>query len=325
MSVSRHFLLQAPQCPWSTQWVDELDRADDLTEPLSVLAVTLLPEISNAELQQLQSEDSVLAPIIDYLESDTTPTADDLRSLPLEARNLWSQRPLLQLNSNVLVRQNDTKTQLVVPTTLRKRLYDHAHAGPLLAHFGAERTLSQLQQSYYWPGMRKDVNQWYKQSPDCAQSKGPPARPYGKLTKVLTGAPLDIIAVDILSRLPQTENGNKYVLVLTDYFTKWIEAFPLPDAEASTCMRAMYDGFFSRFGLSRQLHSDQGKKFDSKLFHELCKIAGVNKTCTSPFHPRSDGQTERANRTILQMLRATAQDNPTDDPTDYLPSLQRTA
>ena len=90
MSVSRHFLLQAPQCPWSTQWVDELDRADDLTEPLSVHAVTLLPEISNAELQQLQSEDSVLAPIIDYLESDTTPTADDLRSLPLEARNLWS-------------------------------------------------------------------------------------------------------------------------------------------------------------------------------------------------------------------------------------------
>jgi len=225
--VSRPHCKQCWGKPASTPWVDELDRADDLTETHSVHAVTLLPEISHAELQQLQSEDSVLAPIIDYLEPDTTPTADDLRSLPLEARNLWSQRPLLQLNNNVLVRQNDTKTQLVVPTTLRKRLYDHAHAGPLSAHLGAERTLSQLQQSYYWPGMRKDVNQWYKQCPDCAQSKGPPARPHGKLTKVLTGAPLDIIAVDILSGLPQTENGNKYLLV----HTKYIPGAAAPDPE----------------------------------------------------------------------------------------------
>ena len=141
--VSRPHCKQCWGKPVTTPWVDELDRADDLTEPLNVHAVTLLPEISHAELQQLQAEDSVLAPIINYLESDTTPTADDLRSLPLEAQNLWSQRPLLQLNNNVLVRQNDTKTQLVVPTTLRKRLYDHAHAGPLSAHLGAERTLNQ--------------------------------------------------------------------------------------------------------------------------------------------------------------------------------------
>jgi len=100
--------------------------------------------------------------------------------------------------------------------------------------------------------MRKDVNQWYKQCPE---------QPHGKLTKVFTGAPLDIIAIDIdiLYGLPQTANGTKYLLVFTDYFTKWIEAFPLPDAEASTCMRAMYDGFFSRFGLPRQIHSIKAK------------------------------------------------------------------
>jgi len=62
---------------------------------------------------------------------------------------------------------------------------------------------------------------------------------------VITGAPLDIVAVDVLSGLPATADGNKYVLVLTDYFTKWACAFALPDAEASTCMRVMYDGFFA--------------------------------------------------------------------------------
>ena len=140
--------VSSPHCkqcwgrPATTPWVDELDRADNLTEPLSVHAVTLLPEISHAELQQLQSQNSVLVPpIINYLESDTTSTADDLRSRPLEAWNLWSQRPLIQLHNNVLVCQNDTKTQLVVPTTLRKRLYDHAHAGPLSAHIVPTTTI----------------------------------------------------------------------------------------------------------------------------------------------------------------------------------------
>ena len=55
---------------------------------------------------------------------------------------------------------------------------------------------------------------------------------------------IDIVAVDVLSGLPVTPDGKKYILVLTDYFTKWSCAFALPDAEASTCMRAMYDGFF---------------------------------------------------------------------------------
>jgi len=140
--------------------------------------------------------------------------------------------------------------------------------------------------------------------------QGPPTRRHGKLQKVLTGAPLDIVAVDILSGLPVTPDGNKYILVLTDYFTKWSCAFALPDAEASTCMRVMYDGFFSEFGLPKQLHSDLGKNFESKLFYELCLIAGVNKSHTTAFHLQSDGQTERMNRTLLKMLKTTADENP---------------
>jgi len=72
----------------------------------------------------------------------------------------------------------------------------------------------------------------------------------------------------------------------------------------------MYDGFFSEFGLPKQLHSDLGKNFESKLLHELCLLAGVNKSHTTPFHPQSDEQTERMNRTLLQMLRTTADENP---------------
>jgi len=86
-------------------------------------------------------------------------------------------------------------------------------------------------------------------------------------------------------------------------------------------MRALYSAFFSRFGLPRQLHSDQGSNFESKLVVELCSIPGMNKTRTTPFHPRSDGQTQRVNRTILQMLHASIDAQPESWPDRLLALL----
>jgi len=88
-------------------------------------------------------------------------------------------------------------------------LFSHVHGGPLAAHLGSQRTLAQLKQLYYWPGTGKDIENWYKQCQDCVTSKGPPNRSHGKLTKVITGAPMDIVAIDILSGLPVTKEGHK--------------------------------------------------------------------------------------------------------------------
>jgi len=82
---------------------------------------------------------------------------------------------------------------------------------------------------------------------------------------------MEIVAIDILSGPPVTKEGHKYLLVATDYLTKWTEAYPLKDAEASTCMEALYNNFFARMGLACQLHSDRGPNFESKLVAELCK------------------------------------------------------
>ena len=162
--------------------------------------------------------------------------------------------------------------------------------------------------------MRKDVESWYRQCVDCVRSRSSPHHPHGKLTKVIVGEPLDVVAVDILSGLPSTPENYKYILVVTDYFTKWAEAYPLKNAEAPTCMMSLYNNFFSRCGLPRQLHTDQDKNFESKLFYEFSRLTGVRKTRTTPFHPQSDGQTQRMNRTLLQMLQATCQENPHDWP-----------
>jgi len=131
---------------------------------------------------------------------------------------------------------------------------------------------------------------------------------------------MDLVTVDILSGLPTADDGSKCLLVAVDFYTKWIETYSLPDQEATTCMTALFNGFLSHFGLARQLYSDQGKNFEAALVKELCKLTGIHKTRTTPFHTRSDGLTERANRTILQMLRTTMQQHPHDWPS-RLPAL----
>ncbi|KAK3084679.1 hypothetical protein FSP39_017315 [Pinctada imbricata] len=116
------------------------------------------------------------------------------------------------------------------------------------------------------------------------------------------GEPGERVAMDILGPLPVTHKGNKYILVIQDYFTKWAEAVPLPDMEAKTVAQAFIDNFVTKFGVPRVLHTDQGRQFESRLFKQLCEILGINKTRTSPYHPQSDGMVERMNRTIENML-----------------------
>ena len=92
---------------------------------------------------------------------------------------------------------------------------------------------------------------------------------------------MERIALDILGPLPESKNGNRYILVMCDLFTKWTEAYPLPDQEAQTVAKAFVDCFVSRFGTPLQLHSDQGTNFQSKLFHELCDLLHIKKTRTT--------------------------------------------
>ena len=117
------------------------------------------------------------------------------------------------------------------------------------------------------------------------------------------------VAMDILGPLPLTPRSNKYVLVIGDYFTKWTEAFAIPDMETVTVARVFVNEFVSRFGAPTHLHTDQGRSFESSLIKELCQLMGIVKTRTTPYHPQSDGMIERFNRTLLSMLRMAAVDD----------------
>ena len=115
---------------------------------------------------------------------------------------------------------------------------------------------------------------------------------------------MERVAIDILGPLPKSADGNKYLLIAMDYFTKWPEGYPIPNMEAVTEANVLMEGFFSRSGMPLELHSDQGRNFESNLFGEVCEILGIHKTRTTPLHPQSDGMVERFNRTIEAQLSA---------------------
>ena len=138
----------------------------------------------------------------------------------------------------------------------------------------------------------------------CAQAKDPPTKHRAPLGTVRAGFPFKVAAIDIMGPFPRSTKGNLYILVLAYYFSKWVELMPLPDMHADTVSRVLLASVFSRFRVPCQLHSDQGPQFESTLMAELCKLLGIKKTRTTPYHPQGDGMVELANRTVQVALQS---------------------
>ena len=176
------------------------------------------------------------------------------------------------------------------------------HCGRGGGHFGGQRTFERVRERFYWPGYHRQVLEWCRRCEACCMRSGPARQRKAQLKTRMEGEPFRRIAMDILGPLPETDRGNKYVLVVGDYFTKWCEAYPVPNQEASTIACVFTEEWVSRYGVPGELHSDQGRNFESRLFAKTCQLLGIRKTRTTPLHPQSDGMVERMNRTLCGSL-----------------------
>ena len=166
-----------------------------------------------------------------------------------------------------------------------------------------------LKQWFYWPGQWKDVRDWCNTCPVCATRKTTHPKSKAPLQPIKPSYPMQIIAMDILGPLPESEAGNSYILVIGDYFTRWMEAYPIPNQEATTVARILTNELFYSFSLPEQLHTDQGRQFESELISEICRLLKIRKTRTKPYHPQCDGLVERFNHTLLNMLSTCVKDH----------------
>ena len=142
---------------------------------------------------------------------------------------------MLSVQYGVLVKRwesnngKEFKWLVVLPRSLRKQALDMIHASKSAGHLGREKTLPKVRERYYWVGMSADVRSYVRQCVACAQKKGTPKKHQAPLRQYRVGGPLERIAIDVLGPLPETHRGNVYILVVGDYFTKWMEAYPIPD------------------------------------------------------------------------------------------------
>lgn len=201
-----------------------------------------------------------------------------------------------------------------VPQSLRKRIFRQYHD---LAHTGVKRTRHLISTRYVWPTMQKDIGEWTRSCPTCQRTK---------ITRH-TSAPLnhfplnpkrlDHVHIDLIGRLP-ISNGNSYCLTMIDRATRWMETVPIPDMSAQTVTDALICHWISRFGCPSKVTTDQGRQFESQLFHSLSKTLGTKRIRTCAYHPQANGLIENFHRTLKAAI--TSCPNPTRW-SEYLPII----
>ena len=285
---------------------------------LAISSNALTSGYSSQDMRALQLEDKGIGPVLKAKEADQRPSADLIKGESLEYRRLLQQWDQLIIRNGVLWRcyvqpvSGFNWLQLVIPNHLRAEILFEIHQGTCGGHLGQEKTLNKLKERFYWPGHYTDIYNWCQTCPACATRKTPAPRQRTSLGTISAGYPTQIMAVDIVGPLTESDRGNSYIMVVGDYFTRWMEAFPIPNQEATTIAEILINEVFLRFSTPEQLHSDQGRQFESKLIAEICRLLNIQKTRTTPYHPQSDGLVERFNRTLLDMLSTCAKDHPFD-------------
>ena len=153
--------------------------------------------------------------------------------------------------------------------------------------------------------MRFDIVTWCRSCLICTRRRIGKAE-VPPLTPIPVAGSFDRVGVDVI-QFTKSHQGNKYAVVFVDYLTKWPEVFATPDQSALTIARLMVEHVISHHGVPRELLSDRGPAFLSKLLKEMCQLMGIKKTNTTAYHPQTDGLVERFNRTLIDMLAKTVE------------------
>lgn len=227
-------------------------------------------------------------------------------------------KKIIKIN-DLYVRETD-RNQIVAPLSVRNYILSELH--DKIGHNGIEKTMKRVQERYYWPGLSTFVKKYCKACYVCAVTKDNAPPNSAPLVPINTSnlEPFQMVGMDILGPFPTAVNGEKYLVIMQDYFTKWPEAIALKSVDSDSIKRWLSNEIIPRYGVMSELITDQGSQFVSKSFRDYCSSMGIHCRTTTPFHPMTDGMVEKLNRTFLNMLRAYVSDHQSDWP-DHLPVI----
>ena len=263
-------------------------------------------EYTKEEIGELQNQDVDVGKVKKWVETGEIPQRAELMLSSPEVKYLWGFKEMLEIREGVLMYSwlgERKKWILVAPKGLRQRILEHCHAKGVGGHFGIDKTRLKVREFATWYMLRESCEDFVKGCGICNRQKRGAPKPRGEQQLFHAGHTLERVHIDIMGPLMPTQQGNKYVLVIVDQFTKWVEAYPLKDQTGETVARVVAEEFIARFGCPLEIHTDQGRNFEGVFFKELCKIMDINKTRTTSYRPSANGQVERLNRSIAQIIR----------------------
>ena len=190
-----------------------------------------LQGLTTIELREAQLADDSIPLVIQWKEStEGRPEWQSVASESPTVKYFWAQWDRLCLREGVLYRRWESVSgdkehwQLVVPNSLKEDILRQVHDGPTAGHLGTKKTLARVREQFFWGGYGRDVQRWCRECDLCSLRKGPSKRPRAPMKTYNVGAPLERMAIAFTGPLPTTNSGNKYVLLVSDYFKKWREA-----------------------------------------------------------------------------------------------------
>ncbi|XP_041462201.1 uncharacterized protein LOC121413446 [Lytechinus variegatus] len=216
-------------------------------------------------LHQAQHADPTLRLVKSWTRSGLFPPRSSIPSCETSLRKFHSERDRLEVCDGLLCRRKRLPSgslvkQVVIPHSLVPDVLSILHGSPLSGHFGTDKMVLKADSLCFWPGMRVDIAAFCSRCIPCQRRRAPVPALRAPLKPISASKPFQRIAVDI-TELPITPRGNRYVLVIMDYFTKYVNLYPMANQKATTVVDCLFDKFVCQHGIPESIHSDQGRQF----------------------------------------------------------------
>ena len=268
-----------------------------------------VPASAGETMAELQQRDPDIGPILRRrIAQKEQPRPQELIAESEATKVLWGQWHSLIVLDGVLYRKakryygQTSVLQLVVPAIKRTEFIMRCHEGMTGGHRAFRATLDQVQRRGFWVGWRRDVKRYCRQCKNCVCYHRGRLPRSGPLQPMVVGHIMERCHVDITGPHPRTARGSKYILTCVDAFSKWAEAFPIPNKEAKTIARVLVEQVFCRFGTPIALLTDNAGELDGCLMREVCRLLDIDKQHTSYYHPETNSIAERFHGTLNTMM-----------------------
>jgi transposase InsO family protein len=207
---------------------------------------------------------------------------------------------------------------VVVPLSLKQEILKLNHDHTLAGHLGVNKTLARIPERYYWPNMTNGVTAHVNSCLVCAKQKVKGSSKAPLQSMPLSDRVWETIAMDIVGPVTESTHGFKYILVISDYATRYVIACPMENITAKTVASHFIKEVLLKFGAPERVLTDQGRQFTSNLYAKVCNQFNITKLRTTSYHPQCDGLVERWNRSMKDMLTSYVSNNP-EEWDDFLP------